>query len=612
MPDKNIDIRGIARVGEQSNTVKGSAIVKELQRLLDDYSRERIQLEWNWRAYYTNYLTTPEAKRSNLSYISQNLGGDVDVNWRHNVKSPKAYEVVETLTSYFMSAFFPNERWFDLIPTEPMDINFNTMIELNRKFIGNKLDQSMFKSNFRVFLREVCIAGTAALMFPWVDDNVRFRVLSPFEFLLDPRAQMANDANMIRSYELSLPEFHQMIREKVFNLTTIKEVEEMVSPSISPTHDFRIDKDTLNSVSSMMGLTDHPRTSSAGRFVRIYEFWGDVVLEDVVLKNVRASWTDQGVLLAVDTNPYGKKPFIVGTYSRLSQSPYGIGALQPIASQIFYKDQLTSRNADNVAVASDTMLEVVQDGILDPDDIYVAPGKKFFVTERDSVRPINMQYAGGVTVQELGLMDQTMDKAVGTGPFIGVGNQRQAERVTAAEVQAQRDVGGTRLTDVFSELEATVLIPFLERFHVYCRQFYQSQELVQVGPVHVNVGPDVIDFPFKVKALGAANVADREYNLRQLLDWLNIVGQNEAMAQMVNWQEVLKELTYMMNPMIADRIVMSSQQMQAAAGPPSVGQELGQTAQFLGGEPAQGALAAAQQAGTMPQLTEQLATGLGL
>ena len=267
--ERDIDIRGITRIGEQMSTIKNSEVVKELQRLLDDYSRERFQLEWNWRSYYTNYLTTPEAKRSNLTHVSRNLGGDVDVNWRHNIKSPKAYEIVETLTSYFMGAFFPNERWFDLIPQEPMGVEFGTLIELNRQFMNNKLEQAMFKSNCRVFIRETCIAGTSALMFPWVDNNIRFRVLSPFEFLLDPRAQMANDANMIRSYELSLPEFKQYIREDVFNLTTLKESEDMMSPTVSPSHDFRIDKDTFNSVSRLMGLSDIPRTNQRGRFVRI-------------------------------------------------------------------------------------------------------------------------------------------------------------------------------------------------------------------------------------------------------------------------------------------------------------------------------------------------------
>lgn len=610
--EKNIDIRGITTIGEQKATVKSSEVTKELQRLLDDYSRERNQLEWNWRAYYTNYLTTPEAKQANLSHVSRNLGGDVDVNWRHNIKSPKAYEIVETLTSYFMNAFFPNERWFDLIPTEPMGIQFNQLIEINRKFISDKLEQSMFKSSFRVLLRETCIAGTAALMFPWVENNVRFRVMSPFEFLLDPRAQTANDANMIRSYELSLPEFKQLIREGVFNLTTLKEVEDMMSPTISPSHDFRIDKDTFNSVSRLMGLSDIPRTNQSGRFVRVYEFWGDILLEDVVLKDVRASWTDQGILLALDANPYVGKPFIIGTYLRLSQSPYGIGALQPISSQIFYKDQLTSRTADNVAVASDTMLEIVHDGILDPDDIYVAPGKKIFVTERDSVRPLNMNFNGGVTIQEMELLDQSVSKAIGTGPFIGVGNQRQAERVTAAEVQAQRDVGGTRLTDIFTELEASVLVPFLERFHIYCRQFYQGGELIRMGRFHIPMNPQLIDFPFRVKALGAANVADKEYNLRQLLDLMAVVGQNEQMAMLFNWGAALSELAYMMTPMIAEKLVMSQQQLAAATGPPSPQAELAQSANFMGGAAAEGALDSAAQAGTLPQLTEQLANNLGL
>ena len=605
--EKNIDISGITTIGSDKLTIKNSEVVKELQRLLDDYSKERVQLEWNWRGYYTNYLTTPEAKRSNLTHVSQNLGGDVDVHWRHNIKSPKAYEMVETLTSYFMNSFFPNERWFDLVPEQPMGPNFNLMIEMNRQFMRDKLDAAMFKSNFRVFLRETCIAGTAAIMFPWVDNNVRFRVLSPFEFLLDPQAQMANDANMIRSYQLSLPEFHQLIREDVFNLTTIKETEDMMSPAISPSHDFRIDKDTFNSVSSMMGLSHTPRTNQSGRFVRVYEFWGDLLLEDVLLKDVRASWTDQGVLLALDANPYQGKPFIIGTYLRLSQSPYGIGALQPIASQIYYKDQLTSRNADNVAVASDTMLEVLQDGILDPDDVYVAPGKKFFVTERDSVRPINMNYAGGVTIQELSIMDQTMDKAIGTGPFIGVGQGRQAERVTAEEVKAQRDVGGVRLTDVFSELETSSLIPLIERFHRYCRQFYQGNELIRMGRVHIPMDPRIVDFPFRVKALGAANVADKEYNLRQLLDWLGIISQNPMLATLAPWPQVYDIITYSMVAIYADQLRPQQQApQQTPAG------DLQSSAEFTGGGSAQAAIQAAGQAGQLPQLTEQLATNLGL
>ena len=610
MTEKVLDVSQIAKVGDSNARVTNEAVTKELEHMLRDYSMHRTQMEWYWKSYYTSYLTTPEAKRQNLTNISQNISdGNVNVQWRHNIKSPKTYEVVETLVSYFMNAFFPNERWFDLVPLEPMGIEFNTIIEINREFIRNKLDLAQFKSSCRVLLRETCIAGTACLMFPWVEDNVRFKVLSPFEFLLDPEAQMANDANFIRSYEVSLPKFKQLVKDDVFNLVSQKEVDDMSTPS-TPPHDFRIDKDTYNSTRTLMGMTDMPRRHEAGRFVRIYEFWGDIVLEDVVLMDVRASWTDDGVLLALDANPYTEKPFIIPTYLRLSQSPYGIGAVQPIASQVFYKDQLTSRNADNVAVSSDTMLEIVQDGILDPDDIYVAPGKKFFVAEQGTVNPINMQYAGGVTVQELGLMDQVMDKAIGTGPFIGVGQGRQAERVTAAEVQAQRDVGGTRLTDVFSELESIFLLPFLERFHEYCRQFYQGGSIIRLGTVHIPVDPNLIDVPMRVKALGAANVADREYNLRQLLDWLAIVGQNEMMSQMVNWGEVLKELTYMMNPMIAERIVGGQQQQQQA--PTGLGGELAQSANFLGGNAGQQALQAAEQAGSLPGLTENLASNLGL
>lgn len=601
-----IDLSGIISTGD-AKQVESEAIVKVLDNYLRSYQMAREPLKDLWKDYYVSYLATPDAKNSQVSRAARYVG-QVNTNWRHQIKSPKAYEIVETIVSYLMGAFFPNERWFDLAPAMPIQqAGWQQIVEVNRRLLDKKFNDSLFKTAFRIFIRELSITGTACIMFPWRENNVRWNVLSPLEFLIDPDESYPNDANFIRTYSLHPSEFDEYVNDGTFNLAT-KSSREIVYDYDNRRH-FKIDDGILQSIDQLMGLQKDTRTNS--KKIDIYEFWGDLYLEDVILRNVRASWTKNGALLNIDANPYNEKPFIIGTYTRLSNSPYGVGALQPIASQLYYKDSLTSRTADNAAVTSDTALEVVLDGVVDPDDIYIAPGKKIFTTREGVINPIALPNNSSASIQELQILEQTADKAVGTGPYIGVGQGRTGERVTAAEVQAQRDTGGKRLTDVFTDLEAEVLIPTVKRFHTYCRMFYQGGDVLNFQGVYIQANPEVTQVDFEVKALGAANVADKEYNLRQMLDWMGVVGQNQMMAEMVNWEEVLRQLSYMMLPSIADSLVSGPQQQAPQMGPQEqMMQQLGEEARFAGGAAQQQALEASAQAGTLGQELENYVGGL--
>lgn len=611
---KSIDISSINdRVGDRKS-VPCEEAHKVLQELKRSYTEAREMMTQQWRDYYVSYLTTPMAKRAGVSRAARHIG-DVNTNWRHKLKSPKAYEIIETLVSYFLLSFFPNDRYFDLVPVEPIpDPSFQAIIELNRIFVADRLKDSMFRSKYEIFIRELCITGNACLMFPWVDNNVDWQVLSAFEYLVDPKSQNPNKANFIRAYELSQVEFDDYIDRDLFNLVKKGEV----TTHNYASRDLLLDSEIFDSVTSLLGINrdDHTRAPDS---ITVYEFWGDFHINGALLRNVRISWTDTHIL-NLDDNPYGLRPFILGTYLRLSESPYGIGALQPVASQLYYKDTLTSRQADNVAVSSDTMFEVEVGALIDPDDLFVAPGKKIFVTKTGAVNPIVMPSNTQVTMQDMQLLDQTADKAIGTGPYIGVNAGRTGERVTAQEVIAQRDTGGKRLSNVFSNLETESFLPLLERFHYYVRRFYNGQDIVQLQEMYITVTPATVNFPMKVRGLGAANVADREYNIRQLLDWLSVVTQNENLAAMANWEEIYKELTWQMVPQSAKSFIKTPEMMQQAQQqqqpqlPPSMEQgamgDAMEAAQFLGGQGGQQAIQASMLAGVNP--AEQLPQTLGV
>jgi hypothetical protein len=227
--------------------------------------------------------------------------------------------------------------------------------------------------------------------------------------------------------------------------------------------------------------------------------------------------------------------------------------------------------------------------------------------------------SSNVALQEMSTIDQVIDKATGTGPYIGVNAGRSGDRVTAAEIAAQREAGGNRLTDVFSDIEVTVLLPLLKGYYYYLQQFATTMESVIRTPTDqyyiINGSAFQQDIEFSI--LGAANVADKEYRTRQLQAFLDLAGSNEQMAQRVNWDEAIKALAQLIIPDMALRIVQDAppppapEQQQMAGAPPMPAQDpmmagLQEAAMFSQGGPGVGALQASAASEGLPAAGERI------
>jgi hypothetical protein len=349
----------------------------------------------------------------------------------------------------------------------------------------------------------------------------------------------------------------------------------------------------------------------------IYEYYGDLYIEDanVLLRNVRITWTHK-MLLAVETNPYDYgKPFMLANYVALRATPYGMGSVQPVLPQLTQQNVIMSRRADNLSIASDTMFEVIEDGVVDLDQVYTAPGHKILVGQANTINPIQPPHDTGPSLQEEGVLEQRIDKAAGTGPYIGVGAGRSAERVTKAEIDAQREAGGNRLNLVYSHVEEQWFEPILTRFYYYMKSYSKGgivrlpQQLTRQY-MYINVTPELMELPMAVEVMGAGHVADKEMHIRNIMEWMGIVGQNEQMAQMVNWQAVLESLTNRMLPEDSDLFLTVPQQPQ---GQP---QDMLSQAEELGGprlaEAVQNQAATGELQGSVEQYARNLrVTGAG-
>lgn len=671
MDDRPLNIRDFKhiRLTSKAERITLGDVVKTCETLKQKYHNERQTVEQQWKDAWAAYLTTPEATQYAESRTID-VVGNVDANWRHKLHTAKAFETVETIVSYLQSSFFPNQKWFDFEPRIHIpNPDWKQIVEANRKFVDLKLDGDNFRSKHRQYLREMCITGTAGLSMPWrteVKDTLtntvitgpggeilvvprrevevtkhspELKVMSVLDFYLDPEIDDPNRSNLIRRFVMSRGDLINLIESKKYPLARLDQIrrDSLITDNLRD-ESFKLNLMVgITAADSLDGTTGNVLlgSSSGNQNVELFEFWGDIVIKNIEFKDVQIVWSGRHVLL-FNQNPYWSgKPFQFGTYIGITGTPYGIGALQPVLSDLYQQNILMSRRADNISVNSDSMYTVLADGVTDISEVYTAPGHVIPVTTHDAIQPLQLTTDQSLSVQEQGILEQIIDKAAGTGPFIGVGAGRAAERVTAEEIQAQRDAGGNRLNGVYSHIEETSMIPFLQKYRELLRQFIVSPEpmMMQMGSFDIEVvfGPDLLQFPMSVKALGAGHISDKEFELRQLTQWIQLVMSIEGFASLIGESErlaILQALTEKMIPDLANKVIPSldtllqrnqdnqqllAQQQEALVSPAAQAeQQLQDSAQFVGGQPAVNAIQEGVATGQSEQQLQAIAEALRL
>jgi hypothetical protein len=199
------------------------------------------------------------------------------------------------------------------------------------------------------------------------------------------------------------------------------------------------------------------------------------------------------------------------------------------------------------------MWKVLQDGTLDLDSLFSAPGKIIPVADPNNIVPIAFDVRNlGINVQEEQMLEQRVERVTGINPYVGQGQGRDAERVTAEEVKSKRDAGGNRLGRYHKHIEDTALRELLEKSYSFIQQFVVEDEIVRVtGSVpgsisssfdFIKVGQDELQHDVDIVPVGSDWVIDKEREIRERLDFITLTSQHPTMSQMVNWEEVMKDL----------------------------------------------------------------------
>jgi hypothetical protein len=209
----------------------------------------------------------------------------------------------------------------------------------------------------------------------------------------------------------------------------------------------------------------------------------------------------------------------------------------------------------------------MNDGSIDLNEMYSAAGKVIPVEDVEtSVRPLETNANTMVAIQDEQLLEARIDKITGVGAYVGVNGGRQAERVTAEEIKAQRDAGGNRLGRYHKHIEDTALCELLSKCYAFMQQFVIDEETVRIQRSvqtsmtdkyeFFTVGQEDLQYDLDITPIGSDHIIDKEFELQQRLDFYTVVSQNPDMAKFVNWKEAMKDLARRMMKQDWERFII--------------------------------------------------------
>ena len=582
------------KVSKTVHPVDSNTIAEFVMEQFTNWSQQRQPLEEDWKAAWAEYFSNCRSADTIREEAFQQIG-DVQTDWRSKIPTGKAFELVEDANSYLQGAFFPNKQWFDVYPQKMIqDPDWQELLRVLQKYIQIKLDDAYFQEWWDMNTRQCLITGTSVLALPWRYDAIQttknvqvidikgrkkvvpkqvkkvikngldISVIDMFDFFIDPHAVDTKNANCIRRYTKTKGELVRLVEDGTYNQTN-------TSTIVGIENAKRTHSESTSNQSDVVvfaGATDDGYDPLER--IEVLEYWGDICVNGVEYTDVCATVVDE-TLIDFKPNPFwGGKPYVVTTFVRTHESPYGIGLLSPILGQLHQLFVTLNHRLDIGELVVNPMWKVLQDGTLDLDSLFSAPGKILPVADINNIAPVQYDVRNlGINVQEEQMLEQRVERVTGVNAYVGQGQGRDAERVTAEEVKSKRDAGGNRLGRYHKHMEETALRELLEKAYSFIQQFVVEDEVVRVtGSVpgsiggsydFIQVGQDELQHDVDIIPVGSDWVIDKEREITERLDFITLASQHPEMSQMINWEEVIKDLARRMVKQDWDKFIKLQQ-----------------------------------------------------
>lgn len=511
-------------------------IVENVVGCWEDWTTNRQKKEQLWAECVMNYLTEVDPAKYDAW------------PWRSQVCDTLSQETGDTVASSLMNGLFPlNEKFVEIEgEDEPSMATAPKML----KYLEAQLKRGNFLEMVRPWAKQISVIGNAPYL-GLFDTVARPRKVRERTRNLRTRAteyRVANRAGVktIKFYPLDafdvafrsnclLPSESPMIWRQVMskaqllsytNLDNLDELEEVEGGAPYQKSD-RLKDQRQRAYGETKPQTEH--SASDPNEIEVLHFFGDLELEDERYENQRIMVANRKVLLRAEEEPFWSgRPIGWGGYDQLWMSGFEKGPLEPLRGIQSLIDTFQNQKADILNLIINGAFAYVNDGIIDPENLWMRPGGFIEVGSLDNLKPLQPSGNVALTYQEIALLQDKAERSSGKSRF-DMG-QAPGGRRTAYEANMIRGGGSSRSNDILKHLGNGPMEEYLS---------WALGTLQQMKWGSGEIPNDVLAGQYRLNFLGADLTALRSYQIQNLMTAIQLGSQAPPeMGAQVNWKNV--------------------------------------------------------------------------
>jgi hypothetical protein len=439
----------------------------------------------------------------------------------------------------------------------PTAITFSPAMVAAKKMekkIKDQLDESNASKQLRSAAFECALFGSGVMKGPfavdkeypnWNDDGEYTPTIktvpmsshvSVWNFYPDPDASNMDEASyVVERHKLSRSQLRALKKRPMFRAQVIEDVIDM-----GETYEKKYWEDDL---------TDYQTNTGVNRF-EVLEYWGVVNRELLEENNVTIPeefedadelqaniWVCNSRIIRLVLNPFkpARIPYYAVPYELNPYSMFGIGVAENMDDTQTLMNGFMRMAVDNAVLSGNLVFEVDETNLVPGQDLSIYPGKIFRRQGGAPGQAIFGTKFPNVSNENLQLFDKARvlaDEATGMPSFAhgqtgvtGVGR-------TASGISMLMNAAAGGIKTVIKNIDDYLLRPIGEAFFSFNMQF--------------DFDPD-IKGDLEIKARGTESLMANEVRSQRLMQFLQIVGSNPALAPFAKFPYVIREIAKAMD-----------------------------------------------------------------
>lgn len=456
--------------------------------------------------------------------------------WKNKTTLPKLTQIRDNLHANYMSALFPNDKWFKW-EGYSLDDSTQTKKRAIEAYMSNKLRQGEFRNIVSQLLYDYIDYGNPIADVEYVrerfkdeDDNEilgytgpRAVRVSPYDIVFNPLAPSFGKSPKIRRMIKSLGELLIEAEQKPelkYNTEIVAKAKE-VRHALSEYSASDVNKATGFQIDGFGDLYTYYQSG----YVEILEFEGDIFDEEGnFLQNRLITVIDKSYVVRDIPNPSwtGTSTMVKGGWRPRPDNLWAMGPLDNLVGIQYRIDHLENLKADAMDLA-----------VLPPlglkgnvEEFEYGPMETIYLGDDGEIIELGKNLAPVITAEnQIAQLEQRMEEMAGA-PKQAMGIRTPGEK-TAFEVSTLENAASRIFQEKITQFEIDVIEPLLNNMLEVARRNLDAEDVVRVMDDDLGVADFIkitkedITASGKLRPIGARHFAARAQLIQELTNLSN-------------------------------------------------------------------------------------------